>query len=89
MQMEKLRNREVNSPRASVWCRQIQTQVFLTPKPALLSTAPTARQGERRREGAKGRKGNLDKDRGDTEYAQRGGFVQGQEEKQGRPGDSR
>ena len=60
--MEKSRGREVNSPRASVWCRQIQTQVFLTPKPALLSTAPTAHQIERGRESAKGRKGNLDKD---------------------------
>ena len=45
-----------------MWCRQIQTQVFLTPKPALLSTAPTAHQIERGRESAKGRKGNLDKD---------------------------
>ena len=51
--MEKSRGREVNSPRASVWCRQIQTQVFLTPKPALLSTAPTAHQIERGRESAK------------------------------------
>lgn len=80
--MEKSRGREVNSPRANVWCREIQTQVFLTPKPALLSTAPTAHQVERRREGAKGRKGNRQRRGGDAEYASRGGLVQGQEEKQ-------
>lgn len=42
------------------------------PKPALLSTAPTARQGERRRRESKGRKGNLDKDRGDTRICPEG-----------------
>lgn len=75
--MEKLRGREVNFPRASVWCRQSQTQVFLTLKPALLSTAPTACQVERRGEGAKGRKGNTDKDTEGTLSLPRGGVCAG------------
>ena len=86
--MEKLRGREVNFPRASVWCRQNQIQVFLTLKPALLSTAPTACQVERWREGAKSRKGNRQRHRGDRVCLEVGS-VQGQEEKQGRPGESR